>query len=129
MAVEQQILINKEQFIQYCKGRAVVSEELELKALDNIGHGDSFSGSFGAVAYFHQQAAMFQYEIPNLVERYCEEAQVTAADVVEVVRCGECKSWCPISNGKAGTCKGKVQGVTKPDDFCSRGERRTDNGR
>ncbi len=31
--------------------------------------------------------------------------EVPAADVVEVVRCGECKSWCPISNGKAGTCK------------------------
>ena len=59
------------------------------------------------------------------VEEGCVAVEdATTADVVEVVRCGECKSWCRISNGKAGTCKGKVQGVTKPDDFCSRGERR-----
>lgn len=37
-------------------------------------------------------------------------------DVVEVVRCGDCKSW------KNGDCY--RQELTRPDDFCSYGERR-----
>lgn len=60
---------------------------------------------------------------PDIFEK-THELESTAADVVEVVRCSECRAWCPCSSGKAGTCKGKVRGITKPEDFCSSGERR-----
>lgn len=42
------------------------------------------------------------------------------ADVVEVVRCKDCKFY--SVNGHCG-----VLGFCEPDEFCSRGERRKDN--
>ena len=55
-----------------------------------------------------------------------------APDVVKVVRCKDCKHWGGVVYG--GRCKHwstTMQGTTfytSNDDFCSYGERRTDNG-
>ena len=54
---------------------------------------------------------------------------VPAADVVEVVRCRECKRWDPEpdSYGKDGGPKGKCMKSfeeTYDDDFCSYGQRK-----
>lgn len=47
-------------------------------------------------------------------------------DAVPVVRCGECKFYKPAKYAKkAGTCH-KRSGVCKSDDFCSYGERKSD---
>lgn len=49
-----------------------------------------------------------------------------AANVVEVVRCKDCKYWIEIGEFGDGEC-GHLMGlfdVAKPDDFCSYGERR-----
>lgn len=63
------------------------------------------------------------------IESVLEYAEyLPAADVVEVVRCKNCELFRPIGNGKAGNCKWKMKGVVKPYDFCSYGERRTDDG-
>lgn len=53
-------------------------------------------------------------------------------DAVEVVRCRDCKHCRNLQNGLWLSCnereyKGEAVCV-EPDDFCSRGERRTDNG-
>lgn len=47
------------------------------------------------------------------------------ADVVEVVRCKDCKDYKAYGNGKAGICKNKkCRGLRYATDFCSFGERR-----
>ena len=52
--------------------------------------------------------------------------QAPTADVVEVVRCKDCKHWIYWSDSK--TCSCKIHHIcTMKDDFCSYGERRTDN--
>jgi hypothetical protein len=54
----------------------------------------------------------------------------TAADVVEVVRCKDCEAWQenPWSKGEM-VCKCWAEWLpTEPDDFCSCGERRTNDG-
>ena len=57
---------------------------------------------------------------------------VMSADVVEVVRCRECKYLKPFtSQYGAGQfcecpCSFGGQGIKKPDDYCSYGERRDD---
>lgn len=59
---------------------------------------------------------------------YCGEArhcicEATAADVVEVVRCRDCKSYCPESITVMKYCV--LTGVSvDANDFCSYGERK-----
>ena len=53
--------------------------------------------------------------------------QLPAADVVEVVRCGECKSCEPLPNGNIWCKKHKVFMAMKPTDFCSSGVRKEDS--
>ena len=52
-----------------------------------------------------------------------ELMMLPAADVVEVVRCKDCKYF--EHNGYAEWCNG-WDGITRKDSFCSFGERRTD---
>ena len=55
-----------------------------------------------------------------------------AADVAPVVRCKDCKHYGGVAFGNV--CRrwsaplAGMKNCTKPDDFCSCGERRTDNG-
>lgn len=54
---------------------------------------------------------------------------VPAADVVEVVRCGNCKHWASHRAAKYGRCMcveeiAEGQWHTQADDFCSHGERK-----
>jgi hypothetical protein len=52
-------------------------------------------------------------------------AKTPAADVVEVVRCKDCRSYEPHGNGKAGRCRNpKCKGLHWANDFCSYGERK-----
>ena len=56
-------------------------------------------------------------------------AEAPTADVVEVVRCKDCKYWGGITFGNI--CRRwtglNVKNCTKPNDFCSYGERRETN--
>lgn len=47
-----------------------------------------------------------------------------AADVVEVVRCKDCKYRADVIEGGNHLCNRKMLGVVRPMDFCSYGERR-----
>jgi len=56
---------------------------------------------------------------------------IPAADVVEVVRCRECKWWVREGNDSYGyamfcdhDCSLGGQGIKKPEDYCSYGERK-----
>ena len=48
-------------------------------------------------------------------------------DAVPVVRCGECKQYKSTSNGLRYCGYTMLGKCTKPDDFCSYGERRRDD--
>ena len=55
---------------------------------------------------------------------------MTAADVVEVVRCRKCKYWRGIDEFGDGYCGNPdgIDNVAKPDDFCSYGTRKEGAG-
>lgn len=62
-----------------------------------------------------------------------ELAFAPTVDAVEVVRCRDCKHWVKDGNdsyGYAMFCKANCslggQGIKKPDDYCSYGERKVD---
>ena len=48
------------------------------------------------------------------------------ADVVEVVRCKDCKNL--MFSNFYGECSKAHMGIVRPDDFCSYGERKDENG-
>lgn len=48
-----------------------------------------------------------------------------AADVVEVVRCKDCKHL--MFSDMYGECSQAHMGIVRPDDFCSYGERKDNN--
>jgi hypothetical protein len=54
---------------------------------------------------------------------YIEDAPT--ADVVEVVRCGECTKWDAHEGDEYGTCANGE--YISRNDYCSLGERKTDN--
>lgn len=65
-----------------------------------------------------------QAEMIEIVENY-----ISTADVVEVVRCKDCKHYCPSAFGGF-TCFGRRIPSVSEDDYCNYGERReedTDN--
>lgn len=63
--------------------------------------------------------------------RVCNDPVVIAIkcaptiDVVEVVRCKDCEEYIPWLDGKICGRIGSYYGNTKPNDFCSRGVKRT----
>lgn len=65
--------IDVKKALEYCEGAANGWHDFQLKAMDNIGHGDSYGHSFGAVAYGAQQENMFRWEIPNLLRLLSKE--------------------------------------------------------
>lgn len=48
--------------------------------------------------------------------------------LIDIVTCGECKWWNRDGKRKDGKgwCENAICGLTKPNDFCSYGERRAD---
>ena len=90
--------------------------------------------------YIEREAAL------NLIDRYWQQAynahfldaavrlgsvyremeEIPAADVVEVVRCGECKHWKRIRNDCILASCELYELVRSEDFFCADGERRND---
>ena len=71
------------------------------------------------------------YSDPVLVHAILNTLNETpTVDAVEVVRCKDCKGWCSEEIAKAYNAPRycTLTGIpTDADDFCSYGERRTDN--
>lgn len=68
----------------------------------------------------------------GLLAAASEIEQAPTVDAVPVVRCKDCKHWDEQDNIFSGcrcTCWKGIWDYTKADDFCSHGERRTDNER
>lgn len=67
----------------------------------------------------------------DIFDDYCHEgpcSHETLVEYVAVVRCRECKRWQRHSevNRDYGDCR-RYSSTMRYDDFCSQGERRTDN--
>ena len=66
----------------------------------------------------------------KVVEQVVEDTPI--ADVVEVVRCKDCKKWtsqhtCDEFTADRLPLRGKTTFITEPDDFCSYGQRKQKN--
>lgn len=62
-------------------------------------------------------------EVFDYYKKIVENAPI--ADVVEVVRCKNCKYYEPHGNGTFGLCKcRKCKGIRGENDYCSYGERK-----
>lgn len=73
----------------------------------------------------YEQWAVGPLNAPLMVVRKKTIDAIPSADVVEVVRCKDCKHR-TFSDAYGECMKGLI--VVRPDDFCSRGERREDDG-
>lgn len=64
-------------------------------------------------------------------EKYNIPYDMPTADVVEVVRCKDCKHWKTVGAcvAKFCTCIVNTEIMKYEDDYCSLGERRTDDGK
>lgn len=71
-----------------------------------------------------QEVCQFLVNLMNVLEAQIEDEMPTA-DVVEVMRCGECKWWKLSEYNTFGihVCQ-KFSGVRGEHDFCSRGEKK-----
>lgn len=73
-AQEQKRLISVDDLLAYCKKCADVHQELADKILNNIGYGESEISALGGCAYFSQQARLYRYDIPNIIECFIKES-------------------------------------------------------
>ena len=62
-----------DEILKYCKEAADCWADFSKKALDNIGHGDSHSSSFGAVSFGMERENVYRYEIPNIIRALAEK--------------------------------------------------------
>ena len=65
-----------DKLLKLCEREANNWKDFQLKALDNIGKGDSFGHSFSAVAFGAEQERMYGWEIPNLVRRLSNTKEI-----------------------------------------------------
>lgn len=80
---------------------------------------ETYSGRYGSE---DEGAAIFRC--------ICQLDDAPTVDAVPVVRCRDCKRWQRHSevNRDYGDCR-RYSSTMRYDDFCSQGERRTDNGK
>lgn len=62
--------INVDDLLSYCERAAKGWQEFGDKALKNIGHGDSYVSSFGAVAFAAKEQELFEYQIPRVIKEF-----------------------------------------------------------
>jgi hypothetical protein len=95
--------LNKEMFLQ---SMGLIGDETKYGNRDREHQNRSYSTWMG-------------YEIIGSIED-----SVVEEDVVEVVRCKDCKHWQVCVDGFTTWCPLLMDKNTKADDFCSYGERR-----
>ena len=82
---------------------------------------DALMDRFRIVA---QSGGAVTYHVSDICAAIEDEVYEESVDAVEVVRCGKCRK---RAKGEYGMCHILCR-QTHEDDFCSYGERRTDNG-
>lgn len=62
--------INVDDLLSYCERAAKGWQEFGDKALKNIGNGDGYVASFGAVAFSAKEQELFEYQIPRVIREF-----------------------------------------------------------
>ena len=76
--------------------------------------------------------SMANLTVPIIIDWKAIEEYLAQHDIVEVVRCKDCKHY-TMPNDGLGVCEHPAMNdrhyflLMKPDDYCSRAERRTDD--
>ena len=66
-------LIAVEDLLAYCNKCADTMQGLADRILENIGKGESEISAFGGYAYFLQQARLYRFDIPNIIDSFEKE--------------------------------------------------------
>lgn len=66
--------------LEYCEKAADGWSDFGKRALENIGHGDSYKSSFGAVAYAAQQEDIYRYTVPSIIRNLSKISQELVKD-------------------------------------------------
>lgn len=72
---EQKRLIPVDDLIAYCKKCGDVAQGLADKILENVGHGESEISALGGCAHFLQQAHLYKFDLPNIIENFIKESE------------------------------------------------------
>ena len=72
---EQKRTISVDDLLAYCKKCADTVQGLADKILENEGHGESEISALGGCAYFLQQARLYRFDIPNIIECFIKECE------------------------------------------------------
>ena len=66
--------------LEYCEKAADGWSDFGKRALENIGHGDSCTSSFGAVTYAAQQEDIYRYTVPSIIRNLSKISQELVKD-------------------------------------------------
>lgn len=72
---EQKRLVAVDDLLAYCKKCADTAQGLADKILENIGKGESEISALGGCAFFMQQARMYSFDFPNIIECVLKESE------------------------------------------------------
>ena len=70
---KQKRFIYVDDLIAYCNKCADVVQGLADKIIGNIGHGESDISALGGCSFFLQQARLYRFDIPNIIECFIKE--------------------------------------------------------
>ena len=68
-------LIAVEDLLAYCNKCADTVQGLADRIIENIGHGESEISALGGCAYFSQQARLYRFDIPNVIDCFIKESE------------------------------------------------------
>lgn len=97
-----------------------IDRDLTLAGIEDLKKSPWYNGCNG------NYESLIRREAVDIVTELCIK-QVPAADVVEIVRCKNCKHFCPYEGEEhKGDCAELVglESCVYEDDFCSYGERK-----
>ena len=72
---EQKRLISADDLLAYCHKCADTMQDLADKILADIGKGESEISALGGCAYFLQEARLYRFDIPNIIECFIKESE------------------------------------------------------
>lgn len=78
-------VVNVKSAVKYCEDAASAWADFQLRAMENIRKGDSYGGSFEAVAFGAQQEKIYRYEIPSLLRQLADQEEKRKKQGKEVI--------------------------------------------
>lgn len=128
-------IVNEDMFGRYCRIKTDFSENMHIYKIVSLLKSNNYCD---VPLCWNSQPTSHKDVVPVLLVIHCgiDETKVhrvalsdcevqPTADVVEVVRCKDCKHF--RFSDMYGECSQAHMGIVRPDDFCSYGEREDNN--